>query len=69
MVGFYEAGGRLTEAGPNRGDGRLNPHKSGFVQGFELTGRERADLVAFLESLTDPELLTDEALSNPFATR
>ncbi len=66
VISFYEAGGRVIDTGPNRGDGRRNPHKSGFVQGFELTEGERADLVDFLKSLTDRSLLTDSALSNPF---
>ena len=66
VVSFYEAGGRVIKTGPNKGDGRRNPHKSGFVQGFSLTDQERTDLVNFLKSLTDRSLLTNSALSNPF---
>ena len=36
------------------------------VAGFELTDQERADLVEFLEALTDEDFLTDPALSDPF---
>jgi hypothetical protein len=44
-----------------------NPNKSEFVKSFELAPGEKADLLAFLRSLTDPRLLTDPALSDPFA--
>lgn len=66
VVRVYEAGGRLIESGPNAGDGRTSPLKSGFVQGFRLSDAERQDLIAFLESLTDPDFLEDPRLSNPF---
>lgn len=66
VIAVYEAGGRNIESGPNAGDGRANPHKSGFIHGFTLTDQERADLIAFLESLTDEEFLTDPRFANPF---
>ncbi len=65
VIRHYERGGRVVESGPHAGDGRLSPFKSEFVTGFELTDDERADLVAFLESLTDESLLTDPSLSDP----
>lgn len=67
VVVHYQRGGRLIEAGPYAGDGRLNPYKSEFVRGFELSDAEREDLVAFLESLTDESVLDDARFSNPFA--
>ncbi|MCH9687607.1 MAG: di-heme enzyme [Deltaproteobacteria bacterium] len=66
VLDIYSRGGRLLDAGPNAGDGALNPHKSGFVGGFALTDQDREDLVAFLEALTDEEFLTDPRFSNPF---
>ncbi len=65
VVRFYEAGGRHIESGENAGDGRANPYKSQFVPGFTLTDGERADLLAFLESLTDPSLATNPAFTKP----
>ena len=62
----YERGGRLIDEGEYAGDGRLSPFKSEFVTGFELTDEERADLVAFLHSLTDESVLRDPQYSNPF---
>lgn len=38
----------------------------GRPTGMQLTGRERADLVAFLKTLTDWELVRDERFADPF---
>lgn len=53
-------------SGPLAGIGRGNPLKSSFVPGFSLTADERADLIAFLKSLTDREFLSDPRFSNPW---
>jgi len=63
----YAAGGRTIEEGPYRGIGHDNPNKSPSVRGFTLTVEQRADFTAFLNSLTDEELLHDPRFSNPFA--
>ena len=65
VIDHYARGGRKIEDGPNAGDGSKNPHKSEFISGFIITEAERADLIAFLESLTDQTLLTNPALSAP----
>ncbi len=67
VIDHYAAGGRTITSGPNAGDGSKNPHKSPFVKGFTLTAQEKADLIAFLESLTDEALLTDPRFANPWA--
>jgi len=66
-IAHYARGGRLIEHGPNAGDGRRSPFKSEFIRGFELTDAEQADLIAFLESLTDERVLTDPRWSDPFS--
>ena len=66
VIRHYERGGRVIASGPHAGDGRESPLKSGLVAGFSLTDQERADLIAFLEALTDEDFLTDPALSDPF---
>jgi cytochrome c peroxidase len=66
VIAHYARGGRLIEEGPNAGDGRRSPFKSEFVRGFELTDSELADLIAFLESLTDQRVLSDPRWSDPF---
>jgi len=62
----YARGGRLVGEGEHAGDGRLSPFKSEFVTGFELNDEERADVLAFLESLTDETILTDPRFASPF---
>jgi cytochrome c peroxidase len=66
VLDHYASGGRRIEDGPFAGDGRVSPFKSEFVRGFELNDTERADLLAFLESLTDENVLTNERWSNPW---
>ncbi len=66
VVDHYAAGGR--NLGP---DGRRaaapGPLRSDAVRGFEITAGERADLVAFLDSLTDPRFVADPRFADPFA--
>jgi cytochrome c peroxidase len=65
-IAHYEAGGRTIADGPLRGIGRDNPNKSPAVRGFTLTAGQRADLIAFLRSLTDDQFLRDARLANPW---
>ena len=65
VLDFYAAGGRNIVDGPFRGDGRRNPGKSPFVKGFDLTPQEKADVIAFLNSLTDERFLTKPELAAP----
>lgn len=67
VIDFYAAGGRNITAGENKGDGRINPYKSDFVKGFDLTAQEKEDLINFLKSLTDYEFINDPRFANPFA--
>jgi cytochrome c peroxidase len=55
VLDHYQAGGRTQ-----------NPLKSTGLQPFTLTPEERRDLIAFLESLTDREALSDPRWSNPW---
>jgi len=66
IVEHYAAGGRDVTEGPNIGDGRENPNKSIFVNGFPLDDARRAEILAFLESLTDTDFLVDERFSDPW---
>lgn len=66
VIDHYAAGGRTITGGPNAGVGRDNPLKSSFVPGFEISAQERADLIAFLQSLTDEQFLRDPRYSNPW---
>jgi cytochrome c peroxidase len=58
VIDHYAAGGR---------NGRDNPNKDPLVGGFRISSEERADLVAFLNTLTDDELVHDRRFSNPWS--
>jgi cytochrome c peroxidase len=66
VLDHYAAGGRTIRSGPFAGVGADNPLKSGFVSGFSLTPQERADVIAFLEALTDERFLRDPRFADPF---
>lgn len=65
-IDHYRLGGRTIKVGPNAGTGFDNPNKSEFVKAFELNAGEKADLLAFLRSLTDRSLVANVALSDPW---
>jgi cytochrome c peroxidase len=65
VLDHYAAGGRNVLDGPYAGDGRTSPVKSDLVPGFELSASEKADVIEFLESLTDDEFLTDPRYADP----
>jgi cytochrome c peroxidase len=66
VVEHYAAGGRTITSGPFAGTGHDNPAKDKLIHGFPMTQQNRADLVAFLKSLTDEGLLHDPAYSDPW---
>jgi cytochrome c peroxidase len=66
VVDHYRAGGRTIKTGPNAGVGAENPNKSEFVKQFDMSVQEKADLIAFLKSLTDETVMSDPRLSNPW---
>ncbi|MCG8458377.1 MAG: di-heme enzyme [Holophagales bacterium] len=66
VIDHYAAGGRTVASGPFAGAGHENPWKSQAVPGFPLTPGERADLLAFLRSLTDRAFLTDPRFADPW---
>jgi len=65
VLDIYAAGGRNITSGKYSGDGRLNPLKSQFVQGFAMTEQDKQDLLAFLATLTDESFLTNPEFSKP----
>jgi cytochrome c peroxidase len=66
VLDHYAAGGRRLDPGTHSGDGRLNPYKDALIRGFSIDADERRALLAFLESLTDPTLATNQAYANPW---
>jgi len=66
VIDHYAAGGRTINSGPNAGKGHDNPNKDQLIAGFLLSSQDRADLIAFLESLTDQAVLHDPLFANPW---
>jgi cytochrome c peroxidase len=63
VLDHYAKGGRAsTPAAPA-------PLRSEFIRGFEMNAQEKADVLAFLESLTDSGFLTNPAYGDPSASR
>lgn len=67
VLDHYAAGGRTIPDGPFAGVGSKNPYKSELINPFTLSEAEKADVITFLEALTDTELLTDPRFADPFA--
>jgi cytochrome c peroxidase len=65
VLDHYAAGGRTIVNSPSAGNGSLNPNKDPLIRGFKLSSQDRADLIAFLQSLTDEEALHDPKFGNP----
>jgi cytochrome c peroxidase len=57
VIDHYAAGGK---------NGHDNPDKDPLIAGFTISPRDRADLVEFLKSLTDNDLIHDPRFANPW---
>jgi cytochrome c peroxidase len=66
VLDHYSAGGRTITDGPYAGVGADSPTKGQFLRGFALNDADRAALIAFLQSLTDQDFLTDPHFADPF---
>ncbi|HEY3823967.1 MAG TPA: MbnH family di-heme enzyme [Bryobacteraceae bacterium] len=66
VLDHYAAGGRTIAEGPQAGKGHDNPLKDKLVHGFSMTPRNKSDLIAFLEALTDQDLLHAPEYSDPW---
>ena len=69
LLTAYARGGRLVQSGQYAGDGALNPYKSELIAGFNLSDEARRDLLAFLQALTDENILAPPQLKNPFCEK
>jgi cytochrome c peroxidase len=66
VVDHYAAGGRTIGEGPWAGVGHDNPAKDLLVHGFFMTPQNRADLIVFLECLTDEGVIRDPQFADPW---
>lgn len=69
VIDHYAAGGRTVASGVHAGDGSRNPFKDPRVAGFVISAAEKADLISFLQSLTDSAFIANPRLSNPWIVR
>lgn len=60
VIEHYMAGGKAAQ------NGTPSPLRSRLIRGFKLTDEEKAELIAFLDALTDREFLNDPRFSSPF---
>ncbi len=58
VIAHYEAGGRM-----------MHPGKTTALKPFQFSDQEKDDLIEFLKSLTDQELLKDPRWSDPWPTK
>ena len=65
VLASYAHGGRVITAGPYAGDGSTSPHRDPLVKGFVMSDQEKADMIAFLDSLTDDDFINDPKYANP----
>ncbi len=63
VVDFYNNGGRVSENDP------LSPFLSGGIRPLNLSDEEKADLVAFMKSLTSPQFKKKAVASNQTPTQ
>jgi cytochrome c peroxidase len=68
VLDFYANHGRVIAEGPFKGDGRKNPNKDPRIDKIQLSAQDKADLIAFLRTLTDEEFLANPRFSDPFAS-
>ncbi|CAA0090333.1 Cytochrome c551 peroxidase [Zhongshania aliphaticivorans] len=66
VIRTYAAGGRNIENGPNAGDGRENPFRDGFISGFDIDEDDIQNVIAYLNSLSDFELINNPRFANPW---
>ena len=66
VLAHYAAGGRTITDGPSAGVGSASPLRSELIRGFELSESERADVIAFLQALTDDDFIHDPAFQDPW---
>ena len=69
VLDHYSAGGRTISTAPNEGNGFHNPNKDPLIRGFKLSPADRADLITFLETLTDETVIHEKKFADPRATQ
>ena len=69
VLDIHADGGRDVGPGPYAGDGRANPFKDPLIDRIDIDAQDKADLIAFLKTLTDASVATNPRWADPFAAR
>lgn len=69
VLEHYAGHGRLISSGAYQGDGRTSPLKDPIIDRIRLEPQDKADIIAFLKTLTDEGMLTNPRFGNPFPAR
>ncbi|NOT81319.1 MAG: di-heme enzyme [Gallionella sp.] len=66
VLDFYAEHGREITSGNYKGDGRKSPLKDKLIDKIRIDERDKEDLIAFLNTLTDETFLVNPRFSDPF---
>jgi cytochrome c peroxidase len=66
IVDVYAAGGRIITQGINKGNGIKNPHKDSAISGFDISAKDKTNLINFLFALSDSSFINNPRYQNPF---
>jgi cytochrome c peroxidase len=66
IVDIYAAGGRAIAQGINKGNGIKNPHKDSAINGFDISAKDKINLINFLFALSDSSFINNPRYQNPF---
>lgn len=66
VINDFANAGRNIQEGLHKGNGIQNPYKHPFISGFSISEEDKANLAAFLLSISDSSITTNPAWQNPF---
>ena len=66
VIEHYANGGRNIADGIYKGNGNKNPNKHPFVSGFNISQKEKIELIEFLLTLSDSNFIKKPTYQNPF---
>ena len=66
VIDHYASGGRKIVDGVYKGNGNTNPNKHPLINGFNISSKEKIDLIEFLLSLSDSNFIKNPIYQNPF---
>jgi cytochrome c peroxidase len=66
IINIYANGGRKITSGINKGDGKSNPYKHSFINGFTISETDKINLNNFMLSLSDSSFIQNKNYQNPF---